>query len=1202
MENSTSQSLTDLSIQSGNAIEILKKVTESFSSNETTVSATLTDSNGNAYTINIPSLYKLDSDIKRLETNLNELSGLNSTAYIKQADGSTKRIIVSSTSKTPAPIETLSVPTTFDRKNNWFFENFLSPLLFITFDLTNLIDDKTKKIAVKRVILSLTNPTKRQIFETNLLNRNDLNYESTLMYLNSNEISYFIDDDIYEIPPSILRYEGSFGVVSYFDSTDENGSTTRYYRLTNVDYSDNLESTKNTINLKSGDTLALNDSTKFSVEYIDVASREVTLKRISGNSSVPIGDNVLSYVSTVYSPKEINVNIGYDEKQIIFISPINTDDNIASMVYSNGVCFNSSSLVITDGSGNQMNLEQYYQQEVTDFGMLLLSLSKDRQIPSLYGLIPNKPVLEQTSFKVEQINDHLTQTTSIEQIKKDIATKTQIKEQIKNLDTEIITSVEAQKGINDKNSTAYTTLSKKIDDAVKKKNGLIGQYVAIVNTLSQIFKTNSKDKLTPKYRIRGLWKYPESKYSQRTGNQEVVQFLVSYRYLNKETKSEASATKLTYTGADGKQYEGYFSNWIELKTKVRPKSYDVADKKFIWVTEDEKDPTVITSNQVEIPISVAESVEIKIKSISEAGFPTNPMMSDFSDSIIVDYPDNLEDNLDLYTILEDIAREEERGIILNTLSSYELEKHTRDSKTVNNRYFAHSAYDLDSGYKNSDGSIISVYDYITSLKNEIGVLRGLIDSLPKNNGGGSVSGGGTGGPILTGGLRGSLNVYVNVTDSDGKVTKYDVTSSNIDVVLKSYYDELLRLDVTNRRGAIIKKKMELVIENNGNNVLYLRTPYSGGEAELLPNQSISGTTITTGTYYWKNSAFTGDLDYITKKKYNKVPLRYSDFLTRTITTPNKNLFGFGNQQSSQVCGQFVYLRYSSINGDRVLYQNSSTPILKPQITALPSINKNRSFVWSGSYDQTTPRGNGNPNEFAVHVNHPELKTGSKHPNEINNSSQYREYLMAHSDYFQYDSSTTNGNYQLELNSTDKFAVLGFKDSDRYLIGSNTCGAYLYMMPPNPNYIRVGNNSTDYKTLAPNQTIKIPIVFEYRLADYFDDGDSLTNKNASNSLLSSINKNQVIGIVGGYNQTNYNSSPSSTKGYKKTLGIDIYYSQFQDEQPRQFSFDLTVGVQYGNTKNTIALNASNYNLTDTNSTGLGYTQEGTLTFTPKSELS
>jgi len=62
---------------------------------------------------------------------------------------------------------------------------------------------------------------------------------------------------------------------------------------------------------------------------------------------------------------------------------------------------------------------------------------------------------------------------------------------------------------------------------------------------------------------------------------------------------------------------------------------------FEWKTENVADGSEININQIDIPISKGEKVEIKVRTISEAGYPDNPLKSPWSEPIIMLFPSNL---------------------------------------------------------------------------------------------------------------------------------------------------------------------------------------------------------------------------------------------------------------------------------------------------------------------------------------------------------------------------------------------------------------------------------------------------------------------------------------------------------------------------------------------------------------------------------
>lgn len=1173
-QNTISTTLADITQESSNAMEILSKITDSLTTNSTSVSMKLVDSEGKEVVINLPTLSHIDSEIKRIDSNQQAMSGIGSTAYIKDSTGAYRQITVAKKSKEPDRIVSVDTPKTFDRKNNWFFENFLSPLLYITFNLDGLVEDTTRKINVKRIILNIDSDSKRRLFESNLESRNDLEYENTLVYLIGNNISYFVDDDVYEIPPSILRYSGSFGVLDFYDEVNVDGVTKRHYQLSNVTYTDNLKSDRNTVNLKVGDRLKVGDFTVYEIESLDLATRDIVVKKIAGTDSIPLGDDVLEIDSEIYNAKEIAVNVGFDERQIIFLSPINTDTNVTTTTYSKGTCFHSNKLIFNGSDGSSLTLEEYYKREVVDFGMSFLSLAKDRRIPSVYGLVPNKPTLVQSNFQVKQINEHLEQDALIKDVQKKVADKTRLLEEIKRLDSEIFTNNQLlQKSLNVPTEvTKYNTI---LDDLVKRKQNKTNEYLSVVGSLSTIYRENSKDKVTKKYRVRGFWAYPDAKLDARTGLQEVIQFVVSYRYLSKNGNSP-DAKNYNYVDSQGNSLVGYFSNWVEYKTIERKRQYDTALGKFVWTPEDTSDPEVVNSNQIDIPINVGEILEVRVKSISEAGFPSNPLFSDWSESVRIEFPETLAtDNAGIYAILEEAAREEERAAVLKQLDNYGLDKHFRQTRTEDNRYFAHAGSELDSGFKDASGKTISVYDQFKLLLDDLARVKGdlnKVSSIEVKNG--------------------DLNIYIEELDGDKR--KFPVSNGgSVNIKPKSYYEQVIAKSVAERRGAIIRLKYNVVIENTGNGTLYLKSKFPGMSYEELPK--LSGSNLV-----YRGTSFT-DTDYLNNRMYYKVPLRYGKFSSKVDEAKSyPSLFGYAETQSTQTCGQFIYARYKAVNGIDTLYKKpeddgfpvvegigSLTPkYLDGTTTSIPNnpltfiASSTRDFIWDGTYKITRPVGGGQLTNFSIHTSHG-LLTGRKSISQINNTGDTTNNNGIEQALYFNNSTLTGSKQQLaKYTNFGKHAKLGFSDFDRYLIGSNTTGAYFYMNPTNPDDIRVIGND---RKLEPGQSIRVPLTYEYRICDYFDETDKVSN---STSLLNSSPQTAVptqsLGVVGGYDgkvKTNLSSF-----GYPRTLGFDII-----TKNDELFSFDVTVEGTYGANGNTVTLgNPSIDGLSATLGVGANYT--------------
>ena len=123
------------------------------------------------------------------------------------------------------------------------------------------------------------------------------------------------------------------------------------------------------------------------------------------------------------------------------------------------------------------------------------------------------------------------------------------------------------------------------------------------------------------------------------------------------------------------------------------------------------------------------------------------------------------------------------------------------------------------------------------------------------------------------------------------------------------------------------------------------------------------------------------------------------------------------------------------------------------------------------------------------------------------------------------------------NDAANLSKMAFEEYDQYLLGQNSCGAYLFLSPTNnTGAINVdGSNQLSIKELAfgSKNSINVPIIFQYRMTDFFGDGTD------------------GIGSIGG-DPTN----EVTQLEYRKRLGIDIYSNQND-----RFSFDIEITARY-----------------------------------------
>ena len=128
-----------------------------------------------------------------------------------------------------------------------------------------------------------------------------------------------------------------------------------------------------------------------------------------------------------------------------------------------------------------------------------------------------------------------------------------------------------------------------------------------------------------------------------------------------------------------------------MKTKIRNTETGLSQ----WKAENIADGTETNINQIDIAISKGEKVEIKVRSISEAGYPDNPLRSEWSNSIIMEFPSTLATGNEIADLIQKVNDDALTLTIQNTLDSIGVGTHlddtTPNSNSVNGIYFKHMA-------------------------------------------------------------------------------------------------------------------------------------------------------------------------------------------------------------------------------------------------------------------------------------------------------------------------------------------------------------------------------------------------------------------------------------------------------------------------------------------------------------------------------
>lgn len=1198
--NSISNAIKQLLEINVNSLKTFERINEAVTTDEKNIPLEILTAEGTK-TVYVPSFGFMKRELERLDTNLKALSGLGTgSTKVKLADGSYQNIITTAL-KTPAnDIVRLNRPTTFGVKTNYFFEDFLNPLMTINLDVTGQIPNDTEQVLVRRYIFDSTSPLAVEFFNENFRNQNNLDYVTAVRSLTNASIPHIVDEETRMMPYRNSRYSGKFDVVS-IDTTQKdvivNGSTVKQsikmYTLDTLNYNDATKEVGQTEALKVGDELIVNSiskNTRYKVLKLDGSTRQVELELVEGYEPIKIGVDQLMVYKNVGNTLGVEINVGFNERILFFVKAIDPQSKMLAENWSPGVGLYTNELTHVIEDGTVELLSDFYKSEVADFGRFIKALKDDAIPPATQGVTPDAPPLYESNFRVVQINKHLTDSDSVVKIKKLSADKVAIEETIKSLDdtiykkrSEIATKTYNSTIEADKDKSELSTL---IDQRASESK----LYNSIVNQIQGLSNDTNAINTSPKFRVRGFWPVPTAKQVANTIDQEVVQFVIQYRYSSTAGKAPEAA-QIAFT-EDSREKTAIFSNWTEIKTTVRERAKGV-DGKFVWIAPTVEDGQAVNFNQLDLPIQPGETIEIRIKSVSEAGFPANPIMSDWSAPIKIDFPDGIVDATDVPGLINQNIAELAKVRMSNELTSKGVYTHVAGSFTANEKFYAHSGTDLASGFLSPEQKPVSVYDKLAELQQMISSLQ---EQLAATKG----------------------DLSVKLVAEDGTVTV--IQANTVNQVFAGYYtDEVSQLTV--KKGHIVTKTFKLLLENTKATPLELVSRMAGDRNYPVYKSSAAANTATLNGFgnplndsgqIAIDNKIINDTYYTTEALYDLVPVQYQNLSGSELSTVD--LIHEAPYQSAQRRGQFIYSRFMDVsnreslyviepsnnNGDLTDYEYvlsySAFEGAAPSLITPSGVATSTDFIWAGTYGRhnAAPEGADLSGPFSasvvdvvslssisasnynagiyLHKDHPDLESiyndfvsnvvdpsavtdteAQLNIQAVVNNALHTMPIPATRQtggvYSIYDvnnvgAANRDSKKQLAFMEMDGMITAGdrsfktsFDANDQYLLGGRSCGAFLFMAPINLSSISVdGDNKFGKKQIAKNESnaLSVDIVFQYRMTDYAGNDPS-----------------SDLGRVGGLSQVS-----SSNLTYTKKIGLDIF-----DKYENQFSFDLEVFAKY-----------------------------------------
>ena len=701
--NSFAETVSNLVEATNVALESMVTLNKMTTTKEDTVSMTVTETNPvtgdpSTATYSLPSYNKVLNKINAVSATVDAFVKGQGTVILD--DGSYRKIRTEPVAIAPSRITDVPTPTKFKTKSNWFFEDLVFPQLAVSFDLKGKISDDSDRVVVKRVIFDNKTDSDTQWFIDNVVGK-ELSYYDTITTLTTAGRNYWEDEEVLQLPLAMQQY------VGYFVITDVRTINNReWYYLDDTAYAvtSDYPLVKN-IQITTGTQLRYLNSI-WKVDGVELAEKRISITPISGLDYPSINGQFNVY-NTPFSSKILDVPIGYNECNSLFFKGVNDSFNVIASEWSEGIAFWTNGLVLENGSDT---LETYYKNYVIDFGIQMEGQAKEKFIPAYYGVTPAAPTFTASNFAVSQINNQLNAALNTDTIR---STQSQI-ESTKTIINSLKNTISQQKAdlVEETTPAKRLDLNNKINENIKSLSAATVEYQSLVRSLSTAAYENYSVIANPKYRVRGFFQIPAAVTSTTTQRaQEIVQFDIAYRYLKLDGTGNALDTYTFTDPSTGQKISGVFSDWVITQSAAKQKTYDETSDSYIWTNPSVADGNEVNINQVDIPIQKGEKVQIKIRSISEAGWPYNPLKSNWSEPVVVEFPANLESSDQISTILLGAQSEETAIKLEETLSSAGVTSHLSDNIPNPNQgegiYFKHQASNIafNQRYKSVEGVI-----------------------------------------------------------------------------------------------------------------------------------------------------------------------------------------------------------------------------------------------------------------------------------------------------------------------------------------------------------------------------------------------------------------------------------------------------------------------------------------------------------------
>lgn len=920
-------------------LELLKTINDSFYTKRTSLSVNYGE---NRY--KIPSFISLENKYNHLQDAFNNLvHAPESGEAWYNFDGNSKEIYLRSYQAAPNSISLENVKL-FEHEETFPFKDLMSPSPYINIDLSEIPDDITA-VRVKKIILynetlitsfqgymedTEENPASALIDWTTanaLILSGDPAYVSGSDYLEYNKI--------YDLPTRTNTCSGEYIITEIVDDTiNEDGIeiiTVKISTDNSLVYT--LFDGTTEKDLEVGDILTTYDGAcMFEIDEIFPTTNELALT-VSHAEYVNLhaasdAENAGDYSKLrIYRPQDfkedkyIHIPLEEDEYVYIAIAPLNSRMNTQSN-WGTGLFLDTYKL--TD-SEDGTDFHTYYTQNVSNIGDMIIELSNiysgaitrftESELETFTELVPT---LSEDTIQVVQINKHLNDSETVQNIRSLYSQKKQYNTDITEISSKInaLTSELAEISFDD-TSGVRTSYEDQITKLKAQRADLQSSVTKIVDEIATAANDSEIPIENAKYRIRGyvdiesilssIWTEDWLDY---LGLVRGVQ--IRYRYKN-SSNPQANVDTIN---------DFLFTEWTDQTSPSRTKNMSYADGAYSTSWSDADENGLLSSenvpkfNQIDIPITQGESVDIKIRLVWDFGYPFSMMSSQWSEILNVEFPEELIQDVEVTTIIEENNDDVEENRFNSILEENGILDHISDEYTDQDITYSHSADTIASGFYTEERRVIPLKDKLEDMVSAISEIQDTI--------------GGTFADIVTVKLTVGTSIYTLAPDIDNQISL--PAYSNISSEDVSSGSVILN-------GSVAELTCTLAINNDSDShTVNIFSLFPGSRDVYLSELAESRSKYDLSDFYESGSEIT------------------EQGVAYLNTDSEDDIFGIREQR----CNQFLVFRLANPFTSQLIWDESSlseseySQTLKDQETLLNTteVSDDESWVFAAPLEQT----------------------------------------------------------------------------------------------------------------------------------------------------------------------------------------------------------------------------------------------------------